>query len=164
MKKAAGVIGIILSVVFLVLAFTTQIPDKHIKSYGNDRMKEYVGGDAYNFIIEASLRGGEIAGAHTTKALYFGISAILGVLSFAFLDVGSSETIRSDLSSLRNEVNNTANSINLLSETIRQQNGMFQTAHTGVSENQTAKMSEVLKVEENEQDDVGSDNENQNDE
>ncbi len=154
MKKAAGVIGIILSVVFLVLAFTTQIPDKYIKSYGNDKMQEYVGGDAYNFIIEASLRGGEIAGAQTTKAIYFGISAILGVLSFAFFDAGSSESIRSDLSSVRNEVSNTTNSVNQLSETIKQQNASFQKALTGVIENQTSKLTEILKVDEYEQKDT----------
>ena len=49
-------------------------------------MYEYVGGDAYNYIVEASLRGGEISGALTAKAIYFGIAGILLILSLSFLD------------------------------------------------------------------------------
>ena len=163
MKKAAGVIGIVLSLVFLILGFTTQIPDKHIKSYGDEKMREYVGGDAYNFIIEASLRGGEIAGAQTTKAIYFGIAAVLVVISYAFLDAGSSETVRNDLSGVRNEVSNTTSSINQLSETIQQQSTSLQKMLTGVIENQTSKFTEILKVKEDEQNNMGNDIEDPSD-
>ena len=58
MKKAAGVVGLILVAVFLVLGFTSTTPDKYIKSYGDDKMYEYVGGDAYNYIIEVNTPGG----------------------------------------------------------------------------------------------------------
>ena len=54
---------------------------KYITSYGKDKMYEYVGGDAYNYIIEAALRGGEISGAKTAKAIYFAASGIMFVLS-----------------------------------------------------------------------------------
>ena len=164
MKKVAGVIGIILAVVFLVLAFSTQIPDKYIKSYGSDKMQEYVGGDAYNFIIEASLRGGEIAGAQTTKAIYFGIAAILGVLSFSFLDVGSSETLRNDLSNVRNEVSNTTNSINQLNESLQKQSASVQKALITVIGDQTSTLTGILKSEECEQNDNTEDNESPKDE
>lgn len=94
MKKKAGTVGIILTVVFLVLGFTSTTPDKYIKSYGNGKMYEYVGGDAYNYIIEASLRGGEIAGAKTARAVYFAAAGILFVLSVSFLKMeeGKDET------------------------------------------------------------------------
>lgn len=60
---ACLVIGIIL----LISGLGVSIPSDYISSYS---MTEYVGGDAYNFIIEASLRGGRIAGAMITNCLY----------------------------------------------------------------------------------------------
>ena len=151
MKKAAGVIGIILAVVFLILGFTTQIPDKYIKSYGTDKMEEYVGGDAYNFIIEASLRGGEIAGARTAKTIYFAVAAILGVLSISFLNDDSSESLRNDLSSIRSEINNSTKSIDQLNETLKQQKASLQDALSEVLENQTTRLTEVINPSINEQ-------------
>ena len=56
------VIGIILFIVGLGVS----IPSDYISSYS---MTEYVGGDAYNFIIEASLRGGKIAAAQITTGI-----------------------------------------------------------------------------------------------
>ncbi len=105
MKKTAGIIGIILATLFLVLGFISVTPDKYIKSYGDNKMYEYVGGDAYNYIIEASLRGGEIAGAKTAKAVYFVAAGILFVLSLSFLttDEGKDE-IRNDIGSVKNEI------------------------------------------------------------
>lgn len=105
MKKAAGIVGIILAAILLVLGFVSKTPDKYIKSYGDDKMYEYVGGDAYNYIIEASLRGGEIAGAKTAKAIYFAAAGILFVLSLSFLttDEGKDE-IRSDIGAVKNEI------------------------------------------------------------
>ena len=93
-KKFIKTFLIILTVVFLVLGFTSTTPDKYIKSYGNGKMYEYVGGDAYNYIIEASLRGGEIAGAKTARAVYFAAAGILFVLSVSFLKMeeGKEET------------------------------------------------------------------------
>lgn len=95
MKKTAGAIGIILAIVFLILGFTSTTPDKYIKSYGEGKMYEYVGGDAYNYIIEAALRGGEIAGAKTARAVYFAVAGILFVLSVAFLQSGEGDSAQS---------------------------------------------------------------------
>ena len=105
MKKTAGISGIILAVVFLVLGFLSSTPDKYIKSYGTGKMYEYVGGDAYNYIIEASLRGGEISGAKTAKAVYFSAAGILFVLSLSFLaaDAGKDE-IRNDTGNVTEDV------------------------------------------------------------
>lgn len=83
MKKIAGIVGMVLACLFVLMAVNTAIPDKYISSYGANRMTEYVGGDAYNYIIEASLRGGEIAGAYITRAIYFAVAALLVVISLA---------------------------------------------------------------------------------
>ena len=105
MKKAAGIIGLILVAVFLVLGFTSQIPEKYIKSYGDNKMYEYVGGDAYNYIIEASLRGGEISGAQTTKAIYFAAAGIIFLLSLSFLtDDENKRAVRNDIGEIKNEI------------------------------------------------------------
>lgn len=122
MKKAAGIVGIILAAVLLVLGFTSTTPDKYIKSYGDDKMYEYVGGDAYNFIIEASLRGGEIAGAKTAKAVYFAAAGILFVLSLSFLttDEGKDE-IRSDIGAVKNEIKDAQKALAQSSEILTNQ-------------------------------------------
>ena len=119
MKKAAGIVGIILAAVLLVLGFVSTTPDKYIKSYGDDKMYEYVGGDAYNYIIEASLRGGEIAGAKTAKAIYFAAAGILFVLSLSFLttDEGKDE-IRSDIGAVKNEIKDVQTSASKLIESV----------------------------------------------
>lgn len=80
-KKIIAIIGIIVSIVFLGLGIFTQIPDRKIETYGVGSYKEYVGGDAYNIQIEASLRGGEIAGAKTQKAIYFSTAGIIFIIS-----------------------------------------------------------------------------------
>ena len=122
MKKAAGIVGIILAAVFLVLGFTSTTPDKYIKSYGDGKMYEYVGGDAYNYIIEASLRGGEIAGAKTAKAIYFTAAGILFALSLSFLtsDEGKDE-IRSDIGAVRNEIKDAQKALIQSSEALTDQ-------------------------------------------
>ena len=119
MKKAAGIAGIILAVVFLILGFTSTTPDKYIKSYGDGKMYEYVGGDAYNYIIEASLRGGEIAGAKTAKAVYFAAAGILFVLSLSFIasDEGKDE-IRSDIRAVKDEIRDAPKALAQSSETL----------------------------------------------
>lgn len=108
MKKAAGIIGIIVALVLIVLGITTTVPDKYIKSYGDGKMYEYVGGDAYNYIVEASLRGGEIAGGIISKAIYFSVAAVLIVLSIAFLsaneDSGELPELRRETEEILEEI------------------------------------------------------------
>ena len=65
MKKIA-IVGIILSVILLIWGLVIEVPSSYLSFYG---IKEYVGGDAYNYIIEAGLRGGRIAGAMVQKVV-----------------------------------------------------------------------------------------------
>lgn len=52
-----------MAVLLLAVGLFTKVPSREISLYSfmDDGYKEYVGGDAYNIQIEASIRGGEIA-------------------------------------------------------------------------------------------------------
>ena len=63
MMIAVLVIGFIL----LCVGIAYEIPSRELSYFGT---KTYVGGDAYNYIIEASLRGGEISGSMIARAVY----------------------------------------------------------------------------------------------
>lgn len=80
--KIAGIIGIILSLVLVIYGFTVSVPGSYLSSYS---VTEYVGGDAYNYIMEASLRGGEISGAMTQKAVYISVGCLTFVMSLCAL-------------------------------------------------------------------------------
>lgn len=78
--KTADIISIILLVAGLalfIIGLSYSVPDREFSFYF---IKEYVGGDAYNGIIEASIRGGEIAGSMISKAVYTTGGIILAAL------------------------------------------------------------------------------------
>ena len=62
-----SIILIVVGIILLIAGIATKIPDKEFSFY---TITKYVGGDAYNAIIESSLRGGIIAGKMFTKAVY----------------------------------------------------------------------------------------------
>lgn len=82
-RYIASILGFALALLFLVLGIVTQVPSKEISYYSFDDngYEEYVGGDAYNYIIEATLRGGQISGAKTARAIYFSASGLFFVIS-----------------------------------------------------------------------------------
>jgi len=86
-KMVAGLVGIILGFVLVFIGLGTtvsdndlpEIPSRILPSFvtrssreaiTGEGTPEYVGGDAYNFIIESAIRGGEISGAITSRAIY----------------------------------------------------------------------------------------------
>lgn len=81
--KNIAKLGIIISIVLILLGMLSNSPNKEISFYNYDESgyKEYVGGDAYNIQIEASLRGGEIAGVKAARAIYFSMSGLILVVS-----------------------------------------------------------------------------------
>lgn len=81
-KKTVGYIGIFIAVIMFCFGVSTKVPQKYISYYGYE---EYVGGDAYNIQIEASLRGGEIAGARAEKAIYISSAAIILIFSLSLI-------------------------------------------------------------------------------
>ena len=94
------IFGTVFAFIFLNMGKEANIPGTYISSYGG--YTEYVGGDAYNFIIEAGLRGGRIAGGHAERAIYFGVSAVLGFFSLSQL-IRSINKLGDDLRKLKKE-------------------------------------------------------------
>ena len=94
-RKFVGIVGLLVAIALLVAGFCIAVPDKYIPSWKDldeGGMEEYVGGDAYNFIIEAGLRGGEIAGATISKAVCFAASGIALILAlYAFCGKAAEE-------------------------------------------------------------------------
>lgn len=92
-KRIVGYIGIVIAAVLLCFGVFTKIPQKEISFYNIDGngYEEYVGGDAYNIQIEASLRGGEIAGAKTAKAVYISCAAISFIFSLSLIAYSKQE-------------------------------------------------------------------------
>ena len=77
-------VGIIMFIVGLGIS----IPSDYISSYS---MTEYVGGDAYNFIIEAALRGGRISAAQVSKCIYISVGLLIACVSALRINVVKSD-------------------------------------------------------------------------
>ena len=84
-KSSTKVISTIIIIIGVILCFVGlfyKIPSNQLTTYSflNDDhtvIEEYVGGDAYNYIIGASLTGGEIAGATAAKAIYISVGLLI---------------------------------------------------------------------------------------
>lgn len=62
------IVGIIIVIVGIaMLSHNVNVP---LDTFSFSSIKEYVGGDAYNAMIEASIRGGKISGAMAESAIY----------------------------------------------------------------------------------------------
>lgn len=77
--KASHVIGFILAIALIVFGIAFPTPEKHIRvsSYDYDNPwtdawgEKYVGGDAYNYQMEASLKAGYMSGVLAMKSITF---------------------------------------------------------------------------------------------
>lgn len=91
-KELIILLGLCLCIVFFAAAFCIKIPEYElgrIGFIGDYDVKEYVGGDAYNYMIEASLRGGKIAGAMISKTICFAVSGIFLFLTAIYYERNS---------------------------------------------------------------------------
>ncbi len=79
--KGIGITFLIAGITLFFIGLFYQIPRRTIPDYYH----EYVGGDAYNIMIEASIRGGEIAGATAAKAIYLCFGALFAITGNALL-------------------------------------------------------------------------------
>ncbi len=101
MKKKISVSVIVLGAILFIVGLFTQIPSKELTTYEalDDKysvIEEYVGGDAYNYMIGASLVGGEIAGAKTQKAVFISVGLLiicLGLCLFVFAKEDTDEVV-----------------------------------------------------------------------
>lgn len=78
MKKILAIIGIVLGLIFIGIGFFEKVPAEHL-FWGT--VDEYVGGDAYNYIIAAAMRGGRISGQMTSNAIYINSGTIIAIYS-----------------------------------------------------------------------------------
>lgn len=74
--KAHKILGIIAAIALAIFGLVFPVPEKHLRvssySYNNNWMEtgeEYVGGDAYNYQMEASLKAGWVSGVLSMKAI-----------------------------------------------------------------------------------------------
>lgn len=75
--KLVCIIGIVVGIVFIITGYNMEVTSSYILF-----PHEYVGGDAYNYIIEASIRGGKIGAQMITKALYICTGTLVTLISF----------------------------------------------------------------------------------
>lgn len=77
--KKPHIFGVLVAIALMILSIAYPIPEKHIYlsgyGYGKDWSEncgeKYVGGDAYNYQMEASLKAGYFSGIVTAKATTF---------------------------------------------------------------------------------------------
>lgn len=87
--KKTHIFGILVAIALIIFSIAYPLPEKHLRvssySYGMDwyenRGEEYVGGDAYNYQMEASLKAGYFSGIVTAKATTFVGGVLLLFLS-----------------------------------------------------------------------------------
>ena len=97
MKKKIYISVIVIGAILFIVGLFTQIPSKELTTYEllDDKysvIEEYVGGDAYNYIIGASLVGGEIAGAKTQKAVFISVGLLIICLGLCLLAFSKEDT------------------------------------------------------------------------
>ena len=88
------ILGIIVAVALIVFSAKYPVPSKHVYvssssqayyySWDDNRGAEYIGGDCYNYQIEASLKAGYLAGVLAMKSITF-----VGGLLLLFLSLYS---------------------------------------------------------------------------
>ena len=80
---AIATIVVIAGLILLIVGIKYDVPNR---KFSFRTLEEYVGGDAYNAMIEASIRGGEIAAAKTSKTIYI----CSGTITMAMRAINSS--------------------------------------------------------------------------
>ena len=81
MKKNRTLV-LIIGIILIMAGISIKIPSDQLTTYSflgdtYTQIEEYVGGDAYNYIIGAALVGGQIAGAKIQKAVYISVGLLI---------------------------------------------------------------------------------------
>ena len=79
--RASQILGIIVALALIVFGLAYPVPEKYVSvsssssaydsSWEENRGAEYIGGDCYNYQIEASLKAGYLTGVLAMKAITF---------------------------------------------------------------------------------------------
>lgn len=93
-KRTAALVVIAAGIILIIAGLIIAVPGDHLTTYerlggsdGYSYIREYVGGDAYNYITGASLVAGHISGTMAMKAIFIAVGALvacMGLLAFAF--------------------------------------------------------------------------------
>lgn len=94
-NKWVAALVVLAGLAFVYFALTTPVPGTDLTTFtfldgmdNHSTIKEYVGGDAYNYIIGASLVGARISGTMAANAIYLGFGALLISLGLFGLTAG----------------------------------------------------------------------------
>ena len=85
---AIATIVVIAGLILLIVGIKYDVPNR---KFSFRTLEEYVGGDAYNAMIEASIRGGEIAAAKTRKTIYISRATITMAIGLLIVATGTNK-------------------------------------------------------------------------
>ena len=102
--KGITIFGVIVGIGLIIASFIVPAPKREISN-----PQKYIGGDAYNYQIEASIKAGEIAGAKTARAIYL-IGGIL--LLFSSLIANGISNVLMETKKITSSSNNSISGIN----------------------------------------------------
>ena len=94
-KRTAALVVIAAGIILIIAGLIIAVPGDHLTTYerlggsdGYSYIREYVGGDAYNYITGASLVAGHISGTMAMKAIFIAVGVLIsciGLLAFVFI-------------------------------------------------------------------------------
>ena len=94
-KRTAALVVIAAGIILIIAGLIIAVPGDHLTTYerlggsdGYSYIREYVGGDAYNYITGASLVAGHISGTIAMKAIFIAVGVLIsciGLLAFVFI-------------------------------------------------------------------------------
>ena len=94
-KRTAALVVIAAGIILIIAGLMIAVPGDYLTTYerlggsnGYSYIREYVGGDAYNYITGASLVAGHISGTMAMKAVFIAVGVLvtcMGLLAFAFI-------------------------------------------------------------------------------
>lgn len=127
--KVSHVLGCVVAIILLILGVFIPIPQKHIyidnglgnsDKWGSEYANEYVGGDAYNLIIESSLKSGWTSGILSLKSVFIGAGIIL-LFATIYSDVHHKASIKKQeliIAEIKNQ--------NIIIEELKKQNELLE--------------------------------------
>ena len=110
--KAVHVLGAIFAIALMIFALAFPTPDKRVRTssynydikWSDDKGAEYVGGDAYNYQMEASLKAGYMGGVLALKGITFvGGVVLLFLTAFSYIRATAIEEQNRLISGLRQD-------------------------------------------------------------
>lgn len=82
------IVMMIIGIVLFIYGCTIKIPSEKLSYYGyngTSKIEEYVGGDAYNYIIGAEIVGSKIVATKTERAIFICIGLFMATLGGAIV-------------------------------------------------------------------------------